>query len=66
MNLCIDVSNIDLVFVSVFQFVQDMFFRQRTGDDHEATSGIKSEMMQLWDGLISDNTSITVLAATNR
>lgn len=45
----------------------DLFFRERSGSDHEVTSAMKSEFMSLWDGLTtSDKASITVLGATNR
>lgn len=45
----------------------DLFFRERTGSDHEATSAMKSEFMALWDGMTTDeNAGITVLGATNR
>lgn len=45
----------------------DLFFRERTGSDHEATSSMKSEFMSLWDGLTTnDKAGITVLGATNR
>jgi len=44
----------------------DMFFRERTSSDHEATTSMKSEFMSLWDGLTTaDDCGITILGATN-
>lgn len=43
----------------------DAFLRKRQSTDHEITTNIKSEFMQLWDGLVSSG-RIMVLGATNR
>jgi SpoVK/Ycf46/Vps4 family AAA+-type ATPase len=45
----------------------DLFLRKRQSGDHEATSSMKGEFMQLWDGLIQQPSgNILVLGATNR
>ena len=45
----------------------DSLLRARSGQDHEATALVKAQFMQMWDGLISDQTStVIVMGATNR
>jgi len=48
----------------------DVFLRQRSGssNDHEATSQIKGEFMQLWDGLCDGDLKgqLVIIGATNR
>ena len=47
----------------------DMVFRARSSNDHEATSGMKAELLQLWDGLLTrerGGAAILVMGATNR
>jgi SpoVK/Ycf46/Vps4 family AAA+-type ATPase len=44
----------------------DMFFRERSSSDHEASTSMKSEFMSLWDGMTTaDDCGVTILAATN-
>lgn len=45
----------------------DGLFRERSSSEHEAQKNLKSEFMQLWDGLTTDESAnIVVLGATNR
>lgn len=46
----------------------DGLFRERTSSEHEAHKNLKSEFMQLWDGLALDDggAMVVVLGATNR
>ena len=45
----------------------DLFLRRRQSSDHEATSSMKGEFMQMWDGLLQDSShGVMVLGATNR
>ncbi|ESO04899.1 hypothetical protein HELRODRAFT_185524 [Helobdella robusta] len=45
----------------------DSFLRQRSFDDHEASSMIKTQFMSFWDGLTTDDRcQIVVIGATNR
>lgn len=46
----------------------DGLFRERTSSEHEAHKNLKSEFMQLWDGLAVDDggAMVVVLGATNR
>jgi SpoVK/Ycf46/Vps4 family AAA+-type ATPase len=45
----------------------DSLLRVRDSHDHEATAMIKSQFMQLWDGLATDdNCTVVVMGATNR
>lgn len=44
----------------------DMFFRERSQNDNEANTSLKSEFMSLWDGMTTEeDCNVTVLAATN-
>ena len=45
----------------------DSLLRSRNSHDHEATAMIKTQFMQLWDGLPTDaNCVVVVMGATNR
>ncbi len=46
----------------------DGLFRERNAAEHEAHKNLKSEFMQLWDGLTTDErgSQVIVLGATNR
>lgn len=46
----------------------DGLFRERSSQEHEAHKNLKSEFMQLWDGLTTDDrfNQVVVLGATNR
>ena len=45
----------------------DGLLSQRRASDHEATTSLKTEFMQAWDGLLTDSrANILVLGATNR
>ncbi|XP_017155402.1 ATPase family AAA domain-containing protein 1 [Drosophila miranda] len=45
----------------------DSLLRARRQNDHEATAMMKTQFMQLWDGLVtSRNSAVIVLGATNR
>ncbi|CAB76219.1 Outer membrane ATPase Msp1 [Schizosaccharomyces pombe] len=44
----------------------DTFLRQRQRTDHEAMAQIKAEFMSMWDGLLSGQSRVLVLGATNR
>lgn len=44
----------------------DLVMRNRSSEDHEATSGVKAEFMTMWDGLTTSNAGVTVLGASNR
>ncbi|WBW75265.1 mitochondrial outer membrane ATPase Msp1/Yta4 [Schizosaccharomyces osmophilus] len=44
----------------------DTFLRQRQRTDHEAMAQIKAEFMSMWDGLLTGESRVLVLGATNR
>lgn len=44
----------------------DALLGKRKDAEHEAMTAMKTEFMQLWDGLLTSRASIMVLAATNR
>lgn len=46
----------------------DGLFRERSSSEHEVHKNLKSEFMQLWDGLTTDDrlNQVVVLGATNR
>lgn len=45
----------------------DALLGRRKDNEHEAMTSMKTEFMQLWDGLLTNmNAPVTVLAATNR
>jgi ATPase family AAA domain-containing protein 1 len=46
----------------------DGLFRERSSSEHEAHKNLKSEFMQMWDGLATDDCGamVVVLGATNR
>ncbi|EEB09029.2 outer membrane ATPase Msp1 [Schizosaccharomyces japonicus yFS275] len=44
----------------------DSFLRQRQSTDHEAMAQLKAEFMSLWDGLLTGQSRVVVLGATNR
>lgn len=45
----------------------DSLLRSRNSNDHEATAMIKTQFMQLWDGLPTDSSCVVmVMGATNR
>ena len=45
----------------------DALLGSRRANEHEVTTSMKTEFMQLWDGMLTDKrTNVMVLAATNR
>ena len=45
----------------------DSLLGSRRSHEHEATTSLKTEFMQLWDGMLTNKASnVMVLAATNR
>ena len=43
----------------------DALFSTRKESGHEAMAQLKTEFMQLWDGIVATNHQVVVLAATN-
>ena len=57
----------DLQLNSISCLPPDSFLRERSSQDHEATSMMKTQFMSFWDGLITDDScQIVVMGATNR
>ena len=45
----------------------DSLLGSRRSQEHEATTALKTEFMQLWDGMLTNKANnVMVLAATNR
>ena len=44
----------------------DGLFRERNNDEHEVSRTIKTEFLQLWQGVSTNNNHVTFLGATNR
>ena len=45
----------------------DSLLGSRRSHEHEATTALKTEFMQLWDGMLTNKSNnVMVLAATNR
>ncbi|RKP17061.1 AAA-domain-containing protein, partial [Rozella allomycis CSF55] len=44
----------------------DALLRDRQSKDHEVVAIMKTEMMSLWDGLMTGNSRVVILGATNR